>query len=115
MGDINEKNKYLYMCGIITDLKLYQGPPVHWDTIPNTVEAHALIRNSGMQNFLKCRIPVLSQLRPDRWCFHLADYWDSQLLDQKPFGFPLYFKREFALQSTFEIHNSALKYEKYVI
>ena len=67
-----------------------------------------------MPNLLKCRIPVLSQLRPDRWCFHLADYWDSQLLDQKPFGFPLDFNREFALQSTFEIHTSALKYKKYV-
>ena len=96
----------------LTDLKLYQGPPVHWDIIPDIVEAHAFIRNSAVPIFLKCRIPVSSQLRPDRWRFHLADYWDSQLLDLIQSGFPLDFNREFTLQSTFENHASALIYEK---
>ena len=44
----------------------------------------------------------------------LITVWDSHLLDLIQFGFPLDFNREFALQSAFENHASALKYEEHV-
>ena len=42
----------------LTDLKIYTGPPVKWDVVPDIIQAHNLVRNSGVPNFLKCRIPV---------------------------------------------------------
>ena len=61
----------------LNDLKVYQGPDVLWKQIPCIIEAHKLIKRSGMPNFLYCRIPVQTQLNPDRWRHYLADYWDK--------------------------------------
>ena len=42
----------------LNDLKTYQGPEVIWKQIPPIIQAHKLIRQSGVPNFLNCRIPV---------------------------------------------------------
>ena len=71
----------------LTDLKVYQGPPVYWNVVPDIVQAHKIMFQSGVLNFFKCYIPVTTQLRLDRWRFHLRNYWDAQLPDLIPFGF----------------------------
>ena len=63
------------------DLLVYTGKEVIWGDIPNIIEAHRLIRNSGLPNFLHMRIPVQSQLNISRWKYYLNNYWDRQLVD----------------------------------
>ena len=79
----------------LSNLKLYQGPQITWDTTPSILQAHKLIRQSGVPNFLNCRIPVQTQFHPDRWRHYLTDYWDQQLTDLIQYGFPLDFDRKF--------------------
>ena len=54
-----------------TPLKLYEGPTIHWKKVPSILQAHALVKNSGTHNCLKCRIPVNSHLNIERWQDHL--------------------------------------------
>ena len=91
-----------------TSLKLYQGPPVYWKDIPSILQAHALVKNSGTHNYLKCRIPVNSHLNIERWAYHLRNYWDQQIVDLLHYGFPLDFVRSGPLTSTYNNHTSAL-------
>ena len=72
----------------LTPFTLYKGSPVHWDRIPDDLQAHEIIKNTGKPNFLAARIPVHSQLNIDKWCVHLAQYWDEQLVDLLQYGFP---------------------------
>ena len=72
----------------LNDLKLYYGLEVTWKKTPFILQAHKLIRQSGVPIFLNCRIPVQTQLNPDRWRYYLTDYWDKQLQDLVQFGFP---------------------------
>ena len=62
-----------------TDLKLYNGEAVHWDTIPDTIQAHHIVKSSGLPNFLKSRIPVNTNLNIKNWRSYLTNYWDQQL------------------------------------
>ena len=41
-------------------------PDIFWQNIPDILEAHKIIQNSGVPNFLKSRIPVPTQLNPER-------------------------------------------------
>ena len=66
----------------LNDLKIYQGPEVTWKQTPSIIQAHKLIRQSGVPNILNCRIPVRTQLNPDRWRHYLTGYCDKQLPDQ---------------------------------
>ena len=90
-----------------TDLKTYTGPSVKWDTVPDIIEAHKLVRQSGVPNFLKCRIPVETNLKANVWRTHLRNYWDQQLPDLLQFGFPLDFHRDSVLSSSSTNHTSA--------
>ena len=81
----------------LTDLKLYQGPEKRWAVVPDLIQAHKMVRSSGMPNFLSCRIPVQGPLRPQVWQAYLHDYCDQQLTDLIDFGFPLDFKRMYPL------------------
>ena len=102
----------------LTDIKTYQGPLITWDKEIDILEAHSIIRNSGVPKFLKCRIPVQTQLRPKVWAQKLKHYWDQQLPDLIAFGFPLDFDRSKQLISTLENHASAKEHvshiEKYI-
>ena len=88
----------------------YQGPEVHWDTIPDVFQAHRLIKYSGVPNFLGMRIPVPTNLNVSNWRKHLADCFDQQLPDLIQFGFPLDFDRNTQLCSTVRNHASAIEY-----
>ena len=90
-------------------LKIYTGDPVYWETIPDLIKAHKLIRQSGLPNFLKCRIPVQSGLNINAWRSHLQGYWDSQICDLLQYGFLLLdFDRSLKLLSSEVNHTSAL-------
>ena len=89
-------------------LKLYDGNPGFCNRIPDIITAHLLIRESGLPNYLGCRIPVRSNLKCHIWSQYLTKYWDSQLTDLLKFGFPLDFDRTCSLHSTEENHKSAL-------
>ena len=64
---------------------------MHWEVVPDILEAHEIVRFSGVPNFLNARIPVVTQLKPDRWQYHLRHYWDKQLPDLIRYRFPLDF------------------------
>ena len=89
---------------------VYNGHHVSWQKIPDILEAHNIIRHSGVPNFLKARIPVATQLNPDRWAFYLQDYGDKQLPDLIKYGFPLDFDRKSVLQPTYDNHTLAIQH-----
>ena len=91
-----------------TRLKLYEGPTIHWEQVPGILQAHALVKNSGTHNYLKCRIPVNSHLNIDKWEHYLKGYWDQQIVDLLHYGFPLDFDRNSPLLSTQNNHTLAL-------
>ena len=72
----------------MNNLHTYNGPEVHWHIVPDILQAHQIIRHTGVPNFLNARIPVATQLNPDSWAKHLTTYWDQQLVDLIRFGFP---------------------------
>ena len=43
-------------------LKIYDGNTLSWNSIPDIIRAHLLIKNSATPIFLGCRIPVSSKL-----------------------------------------------------
>ena len=88
-------------------LKIYDGTSVSWNPIPDIIRAHLLVRNSGLPNYLGCRIPVNSNLNCDNWIHYLQNYWDNQLVDLLKYGFPLDSERSFPLVTTEENHKSA--------
>ena len=70
-------------------LQVYTGELVHWQDIPNSIEAHLLIKATKMPNYMKCHISVQSGLNIKAWRVHLSNYWDQQLCDLLEFGFLL--------------------------
>ena len=102
-------NRCIYQNKARNDLLVYTGKEVGWGNVPNIVEAHALIRRSGLPNFL--HIPVHSQLNIPMWKQYLHTYWDQQLVDLLQYGFPLDFDRSRQLQVTKINHKSAIDYQ----
>ena len=95
-------------------LKLYTGDPVYYETIPDIIKTHRTVRNSGYPNFLKCRIPLSSNLKIENWRLYLAEYWDQQIVDLLQYGFPLDFDRQCQLISTKVNHASAIQNSDHV-
>ena len=98
----------------VNNLHTYNGPEVHWHIVPDILQAHQIIRHTGVPNFLNARIPVATQLNPDSWAKHLTTYWDQQLVDFICFGFPLDFDRNFTLLSSCQNHASAIEHVNHV-
>ena len=101
-----------------TPLTVYQGSPKILQACPDIIEAHKLIKKSGMPNFMSCRIPVQGHLKSEKCQYYLQDYWDKQIVDLITYGFPLDFDRNINLQSVQENHKSALDFpqeiDKYI-
>ena len=87
-------------CILLGEYKLYTGPPFVWHSVPYIIQAHNLIRTSGVPNLGGQRIPVKSDLNISSWRQHLCDYFDQQLVDLIQYGFPLDFDRILDLFST---------------
>ena len=98
----------------LNNLMTYIGEEVTWQEVPSIIEAHKIVRNSAMPNFMGVRIPVDSQLNINAWRLYLAQYWDKQIVDLLQYGFPLDFDRSRLLQSTYVNHSSALKFPDHV-
>ena len=98
----------------LTDLKVYTGPPVKWDIVSDIIEAHNLVTQSGVPNFLKCRIPVETNSNANIWRSYPKDYWDQQLPDLLQFGFPLDFHRDSIITSSYANHTSADQFKTHV-
>ena len=82
--------------------------------MPEVLQAHRLIRDSGLPNFLGLRIPVKTNLKIASWRAHLCDYFDKQLCDLIEFGFPLDFDRSRLLESTLVNHASARNFSEHI-
>ena len=78
------------------------------------IECHRKVKASGNMNFLKCRIPVQSQLNIVEWETQLQGYWDVQLIQLLKFGFPLDFNRSSVLRHDNKNHTSALDFPAHV-
>ena len=113
----------VYTNGIHTDvfgfipkgpLKLYDGNPTTCNCISDIIRAHLMIKDSGIPNYIGCRIPVASNLKCHIWSQNLQNYWDKQLPDLLQFGFPLDFNRTVQLNSTEQNHKSALENSSHV-
>ena len=74
-------------CIPLSEIASFNGTPMYWKEVPNIIQAHKLIRNSGLPNFLGLRIPVATRLKVDTWRYYLSDYFDQQLSDLIQFGF----------------------------
>ena len=74
------------------------------------IHTYKMVSQSGIPNFLGCRIPVVSQLHVNKWEAELEDYWDSQLIHLIKYGFPLDFNRSCTLVSDHVNHKSALQH-----
>ena len=95
-------------------LQIYNGKPKSYDVIPDIIQTHIMVRNSGSPNFLGCRIPVKSNLKCDIWDSYLAQYWDQQLPDLLRYGFPLDFDRNSPLMASEQNHTSAIRLDNHV-
>ena len=93
---------------------VYTGEDVIWNDVPNIIEAHRIIRQSAMPNFMKARIPVTGQFNISAWKLYLVAYWDKQIVDLLQYGFPLDFDHSRSLDSTYDNHASALKFPDHV-
>ena len=91
-------------------IALFDGTPTYWEKIPDIIQAHKLIRDSGLPNFLGLRIPVGTRLKVQNWRHYLAEYFDQQLPDLIEFGFPLDFDRKQVLGITDDNHPSAKQF-----
>ena len=56
-------------CLPLSPILLYTGPPKHHQVIPDVLQAHRFIRESGLPNFWGLRIPPKTQLNIPAWCF----------------------------------------------
>ena len=85
-----------------------------WKNVPEVLQAHRMIRDSGLPNFLGLCIPVKTNLKIASWRAHLCDYFDKQLCDLIEFGFPLDFDRSRLLESTLVNHASARNFSELI-
>ena len=76
------------------------------------IQTHDLVKQSGVYNFLGCRIPIKSQLNVDEWSHQLQGYWDVQLIDLITYGFRLDFNRKSPLNWEDKNHKSAVDYPR---
>ena len=101
-------------CIPLTPMLLYQGSHKAWQEVPGILQAHRMIRDSGLPNFLGLRIPGTTNLKIASWRAHLCDYFDKQLCDLIEFGFPLDFDRSRHLESTLVNHASARNFSDHI-
>ena len=98
----------------MNDLLVCSGKEIIWGDVPNIIQAHKIIRDSNMPNFMGARIPVNAQFNIPAWKSHLSEYWDKQIVDLLQYGFPLDFDRSRSLNATYDNHASATKFPEHI-
>ena len=97
-------------CFPLSTVQLFTGEPTHSVNIPDIIQVHKLVRQSGLPIFLGLRIPIHTQLNVSLWRYYLKDCFDQQLPDLIQFGFPLDFDWTCTLGITVDNHNLANMY-----
>ena len=92
----------------LTPLQTYQGPTIELNSIPDVIQAHKIVRQTGLPNFMAVRVPVHSKLNVENWKKILSNYWDKQLIDL------LTFDRSHLLNTTVGNHKSAQQFPEQV-
>ena len=105
-----QQNGFEFGAVPLTPIKLYEGGTTNNQPIIDIIQLHNIVRQSNCPNFLGCRIPVQTQLKPTAWRQYLQDYWDHQLPDLIEYGFPIDFDRSRPLISTEVNHASGNDY-----
>ena len=59
-------------CVPLAPIYVYKGEHKFWQSVPDVLTAHRLIRNTGIPNFFGLRIPVNINLNVSTWRKHLA-------------------------------------------
>ena len=105
-----QQNGFEFGAVLLTPIKLYEGKKRDNQPISDIIQLHNTVRLTNCPNFLSCRIPVQTQLKPGAWRYYLLDYWDHQLPDLIEYGFPIDFDRSRPLISTEVNHASGHEY-----
>ena len=105
-----QQNGFEFGAVPLTPIKLYEGKTTNNQPILDIIQLHNTVRRTNCPNFLGCRIPVQTQLKPRAWRYYLQDYWDHQLPDLIECGFPIDFDRSRPLISTEVNHASGHEY-----
>ena len=50
----------------LMSLEVYHSAPIAYDQLPNIIIAHKIVRQTGSPNFFVARIPIASQLKPQK-------------------------------------------------
>ena len=98
----------------LTPLQTYQGPTIEWNSIPDVIQAHKIVRQTDLPNFMAARVPVRGQLNVENWKKFLSNYWDKKLIDLLTFGFLLDFDRSRPLNTTVGNHKLAQQFPEYL-
>ena len=105
-----QQNGFEFGAVPFTVIKLYKGKQTGNQLILDIIQLHNTIRQSNCPNFLGCRIPAQTQLKPEAWRYYLQNYWEEQLPDLIQYGFPIDFDRSRPLVSTEVNHVSGYEY-----
>ena len=105
-----QQNGFEFGAVSLTPIKLYEDKQTGNQPILDIIQLHHLVCQSNCPNFLGCRIPVQTQLKPGAWRHYLQDYWDQQLPNLMEYGFPIDFDRYCPLMSTEVNHTSDHEY-----
>jgi hypothetical protein len=84
------------------------------DDFSRLINAHREIAQSGVPNYMGCRIPVPSKLNIPLWRSLLKDYHDQVLIELLSYGFPVGYSGYCLPVSQIKNHSGANDYSKYV-
>ena len=103
-----QQNGFEFGAAPLTPIKLYEGKQIGNQPILDSATQH--FTSVKLSQFLGCRIPVQTQLKPGAWRYCLQDYWDQQLPDLIEYGFNIDIDRSCPLVSTEVSHASSHEY-----
>ena len=101
-----------FRCLLLPGITLFNADPIYYERIPDIIQAHRLVRQSGMPNLLGLRIPIQTQLNVLCWRYYLRDYFDQHHPYLVQFRFPLDFDRNCILGHTMDNHISANQFSE---
>ena len=76
------------------------------------LEAHKLLKDQDLPNYLGLKIPVASGLQANIWAKALKNYWDTQLVAFITYGFPLCINTDHKLVAEKINHNQLLIFHR---
>ena len=61
-------------CLPLSSIMLFNCDPTYYSEIPDIIQTHRLVRQSGLPNFGGLRIGIQIQLNVSHWSYYLKDY-----------------------------------------